>query len=281
MNPRRELYGEERFLDAIRRFGHLDVVDFVKSIKNDILNFTGGYEQNDDITLVAIKENMAAVDIKVNGFQDLFETVQADNDVTVLEACQAAGISSSTFYRYKRIYEEGGYDLLREMLHGYTNLGLRHMSVELKTKMYDIIRNFPHYGPKKISDTLNTEEYGFMEISQVLIYEELKRAKLNTRERREAFVKRGGKRRLKPPGTPLLTLDGEVLVGFRSEEQASGDMHYAPPMIANSRSREKIISARGKPQPSFGDRLKSSGKKSDDEQPALVKSPGEKEGNED
>ncbi len=248
MNAKRELYGEERFLAAIRKYGHLDVVEFVKAIKNDILNFTGGFEQNDDITLVAIKENMAAVDVKVNMFRQLFETVQADNDMTVLEACKQAGISTSTFYRYRKIYEEGGYDLLREMLHGYTNLGLRHLSVEVKTKMYDVIRRHPEYGPKKISDMLNTKEYGFVEISPLLIYEELRRAKLNTRERRVAFVRRGGKRRLKPPGTPLLTLDGEVLVGFRSDEKAGAELPFAPPPVVNKTgSKEKIITSKGKP----------------------------------
>lgn len=248
MNAKRDLYGEERFLQAIRKYGHLDVVEFVKSIKNDILNFTGGFEQNDDITIVAIKENMAAVDVKVNMFKNLFEQVQTDNNVTVAEACKNAGISPTTFYRYKRIYQEGGYDLLREMLHGYTNLGLRHLSIEMKTKIYDVIRQNPEFGPKKISDILNTEAYGFTEISPTLIYEELKRAKLNTRQKRETFVSRGGKKRLKPPGTPLLTLDGEVLVGFRSEDQQD-HIPYIPPAKSSSRPKEKMISARGKETP--------------------------------
>jgi hypothetical protein len=230
MNPQRELYGEERFLAAIRKHGHLDVVEFVTSIKDDILAFTGGYEQNDDITLVAIKENMAAVDVKINTFKQLFEQVQTDNN---------QGISSTTFYRYKRIYQEGGYDLLREMLHGYTNLGLRHLSIEVKTKMYDIIRQHPEFGPKKISDLLNTEKYGFTEASPFLIYEELRRAKLNTKEQRIAFVQRGGKKRLKPPGTPLLTLDGEVMVGFRSDDQKMEDLPFMPNIPpAQSRSKE-------------------------------------------
>ena len=81
---------------------------------------------------------------------------------------------------------------------------------------------YPHC-LKKISDLLNTEEYGFVEMSPVLIYEELKRAKLNTKERQESFVQRGGKRRLKPPGTPLLTLDGEVPVG--PQRRSAGDRY--------------------------------------------------------
>lgn len=251
MNPQRELYGEERFLAAIRKYGHLDVEEFVKSIKEDILAFTGGFEQNDDITLVAIKENMAAVDVKVNTFKKLFEQVQADNNQSVAEACKEMGISPTTFYRYKRIYQEGGYDLLREMLHGYTNLGLRHLSIEVKTKMYDIIRQYPEFGPKKISDMLNTEKYGYTEISPFLVYEELRRAKLNTKEQRLAFVQRGGKKRLKPPGTPLLTLDGEVMVGFRSDDQKQVEAPFMPNLPpVKSRAREKMIAARGKRIPS-------------------------------
>ncbi|MCK6619506.1 MAG: SpoIIE family protein phosphatase [Calditrichaceae bacterium] len=247
MNPQRDLYGEERFLAAIRKYGHLDVEEFVRSIKEDILAFTGGFEQNDDITLVAIKENMAAVDVKVNTFKKLFEQVQADNNQSVADTCKEVGVSPTTFYRYKRIYQEGGYDLLREMLHGYTNLGLRHLSIEVKTKMYDIIRQYPEFGPKKISDMLNTEKYAYTEISPFLVYEELRRAKLNTKEQRLAFVQRGGKKRLKPPGTPLLTLDGEVMVGFRSDDQKTAEMPFMPNLPpTKSRAKEKMISARGK-----------------------------------
>lgn len=247
MNPQRDLYGEERFLAAIRKYGHLDVEEFVRSIKEDILAFTGGFEQNDDITLVAIKENMAAVDVKVNTFKKLFEQVQADNNQSVADTCKEVGVSPTTFYRYKRIYQEGGYDLLREMLHGYTNLGLRHLSIEVKTKMYDIIRQYPEFGPKKISDMLNTEKYAYTEISPFLVYEELRRAKLNTKEQRLAFVQRGGKKRLKPPGTPLLTLDGEVMVGFRSDDQKIAEMPFMPNLPpTKSRAKEKMISARGK-----------------------------------
>ncbi len=246
MNPNRELYGDERFLAAIRKYGHLEVAEFVKKVKDDIAGFTGGYEQNDDITFVAIKENMAAVDVKVNMFRDLFDTVKNERDISIAAACKEAGISPTTFYRYRRIYQEGGFDLLKEMLHGYTNLGLRHLSIEVKTKMYDIVRNNPEFGPKKISDLLNTEQYGYTEVSPLLIYEELKRAKLNTKERRQSFVKRGGKQRLKPPGTPLLTLDGQVLVGFRSEDKA-GAFPFMPQVPDNeSISREKLISSRGK-----------------------------------
>ena len=121
------------------------------------------------------------------------------------------------------------------------------MSIEKKTKMYDIIRQHPDFGPKRISEMLNTEKYGFLEVSPNLIYEELKRAKLNTRRQREMFVQRGGKRRLKPPGTPLLTLDGEVMVGFRSEEQPEFMQPFTPKIpVGKDSGKEKIISVKGK-----------------------------------
>jgi len=46
---------------------------------------------------------------------------------------------------------------------------------------------------------------------------------LNTKEKREAFVQRGGKKRIKLPGTPLLTMDGEVILNYDSAEQVIAD----------------------------------------------------------
>jgi serine phosphatase RsbU (regulator of sigma subunit)/anti-sigma regulatory factor (Ser/Thr protein kinase) len=244
MNHQRELYGEERFLASIRNHGNLDVVDFVKNVKEDIMNFTGGYEQNDDITLVAFKENMEMVDVKVKMFVDLFEKVKKSKK-TVSNICKETGISTSTYYKYKRFYVKKGVEYLREMLHGYTNVGLRHLSIEKKTKIYDIIHQHPEYGAKRISNTLNTAKYGFTKIKENLIYEELKRAKLNKRSQREFFVKRGGKRRLKPPGTPLLTLDGEVMVGFRYEDHMEKNLFFSVPTPpANIKHKEKILSVK-------------------------------------
>jgi transposase len=185
---------------------------------------------------------MEAVDVKIGMFKNLFELAGKD-DVTILEACKEMDVSPSTYYKYKKIYDEGGYEYLREMLHGYTNVGLRHMSVEVKTKLYDIIREHPDFGPKRISDELNTEKYGYVEVLPRLIYDELRRAKLNLQRQREKFVQRGGKRRLKPPGTPLLTLDGEVMVGFRSDEQeVEKNIFNVPSTVSPGKAKEILLS---------------------------------------
>lgn len=318
MNPKRELFSEGRYLSVIRKYGELNVVDFVKNIQAELSAFTSGFEQNDDITLVAIKESMDAEDMKLKLITQLFEKVDS-KEISITLGCQESGISPTsfyryrklyekggedslldylqsavknyskdqkslfheghiqeklenimllmdagrkketsvkkmckefkvsapTYYRYKKIFEEGGYQHLRESLYGYTSLGMQHMSIELKTKLYDIIQNFPHYGPKRIAKMLNTEKYGNTDILPKFIYEELKRAKLSSKTQRQAFVKRGGKQRLKPPGTPLLTLDGDIIVGSggNDKDQAEG-LFSTTPVISGGVAKERIISAR-------------------------------------
>jgi serine phosphatase RsbU (regulator of sigma subunit)/anti-sigma regulatory factor (Ser/Thr protein kinase)/ACT domain-containing protein len=314
MNPQRELFSEERLLEAVRKEGHLNVVDFVKKLQAHLLNFTNGYEQNDDITVVSIKESMEAEDLKLEAIINSIEKVDAkemtitdacrdngistntyyryrkmfhlggmshlaialgaqedtkaeddfmeklsssvkakveafvsileavrDSDLSTSEACQIYELSKASFYRYKKIYLKGAFKYVREMIHGYTNFGVHHLSIEAKTKLYDIIAKHPKYGPERISKLLKDEKYGSVNISPRLIYEELRRAKLSNKAQRLRFVSRGGKRRLKPPGTPLLTLDGEVMVGFRLEEM-NNDGKPGIAEISSGQSREKIIS---------------------------------------
>ena len=96
---------------------------------------------------------------------------------------------------------------------GSADIEEKHISIEDKTKIYDIIKAHPDLGPKRISAELNSEKYGFTEIDEKRIYEELVRSRLNTRELRVAFVERGGKgKKMKPPGTPFLTLDGQIIM---------------------------------------------------------------------
>jgi hypothetical protein len=95
----------------------------------------------------------------------------------------------------------------------------KHLSIEVKTKLLDVVKNHPDYGAKRISDELNTEKYGFTKLDQHRIYDELKKAKLNTKQKREQLVKRGDRQHIKLPGTPLMTLDGEVILDYESAEQ--------------------------------------------------------------
>ncbi len=85
--------------------------------------------------------------------------------------------------------------------------------------MFDIISKHPDWGPKLISYELRTDAYGKEKVDPDLIYSELQKLRLNTQELRERFVQKGGKKkRLKQPGTPLMTLDGKVILNFESAE---------------------------------------------------------------
>lgn len=48
-------YGEERFYEAIKRNSGKSPNDLIESIISDVSRFTGGIQQNDDITMIAIK----------------------------------------------------------------------------------------------------------------------------------------------------------------------------------------------------------------------------------
>ncbi|NLP09857.1 SpoIIE family protein phosphatase [bacterium] len=211
MNRKRALFGEERFLDVIRRHGTLPPNVFVNRLHEEILSFTEGSPQNDDITLVAIKEKTTAEKIELDRAKRVFSLIEQGK--TIKEACDLVGLSTYAYYnKYRDKFELTGVDSY-ELLGESDTLEDKHLSIEEKTKIYDIISRFPEYGAKKISEELFSERYGFLQISSSKIYEELVRAHLNTRELREAFINRGGRRRrIKPPGTPLSTLDGRVII---------------------------------------------------------------------
>lgn len=247
MNSKREQFSEERFLHVIRKYGNEDVSDFIHHVKDELNAFTGGFEQSDDITIVAIKENLKAEEVRLNMFKELFSLAEQD-DMTVQEACEKLGVSTSTYYKYKKIYENRGEEGLLEVLHSYTDIESAHLSIEEKTKLYDIIREHPAWGPKRIAKELYTEKYGYTLIDEKKIYNELIRAKLNTREAREKFVQRGGKRRLKAPGTPLLTLDGKIILAEEQIENAFSDKFV--PRFDHGRKTEIIMTKKSPPKKS-------------------------------
>ncbi len=212
MNRKRELFGEERFLETIRKYGNRDVEDFVDSLRKELNTFTEGFPQNDDITLVALKEKTSVEKVELKRAKKVFGAVQTG--MSIKEACQQEGLSTYAYYnKYKERFEQQGVEsfTLDDEVEPVESI---HLSIEEKTKIYDIVQRHPDYGAKRISEELNTERYGYLELRESRIYDELVRMRLNTKELREAFVARGGKRkrRMKPPGTPMMTIDGKVIM---------------------------------------------------------------------
>ncbi len=211
MNSKRELFGEERLLSVVREYGHLNAKQFVEKLKEEILSFTEGHIQNDDISLVVIKENMNPDEAELErAKQAYYKTLDG---TSIKDASQEVGLALTTFNnKYKKQFEKMGIDRFKNEFET-TSVEVNHLSIEEQTKIYDIIRKNPAWGPKRISEHLSTEEYGLTKILPRRIYDELVRKRLNTKQLREAYVARGdNKRRMKPPGTPMLTLDGQILV---------------------------------------------------------------------
>ncbi len=210
MNPQRDQFGEERLLETIREFGTYSVEDQVDKIQNRLEVFTEEFPQNDDITLVAIKEKMKAEDVLFNLRSGLLEMVKKGSSVK--DACAHFGVSTSTYYKYKKRYDKKGKKGLEEAV-ARSDIEEKHISIEEKAKIYDIMSENPEFGPQRISQELNTEKYGNTEIDSKRIYEELVRSRLNTKELRQAFIERKERgSKPKPPGTPMLTLDGKIIM---------------------------------------------------------------------
>ncbi|HHE54970.1 MAG TPA: HAMP domain-containing protein [Caldithrix abyssi] len=218
MNRKRELFREERFLNTIRRNAHLSVAEFIKTINKELKEFTGGAPQNDDITVVAIREKMMPSEVIIKTQQELKKLI--DSGMKVKHALQKLKVSPAHYYRYKNIVESKGIGALKEFLSVMDDpIEKKHLSIEVKTKIYDIVRKHPEFGPRLIAYELRKDEYGNIKVDPDRIYDELVRMRLNTEELRKQWIKKGGTRPLKQPGTPLLTLNGQVILDFESSAQ--------------------------------------------------------------
>ena len=259
MNHNRELFREERFQESIRNNSHLDVGEFVKSINNELKQFTGGAPQNDDITYVAIKEKMMSGDVMYKVQEELFNLI--DDGAKVKDALEQLRISPHQYYKYKEIIERKGMKGLKAFFDEKDLIEKKHMSIEQKTKVFDIITKHPDWGPKLISYELRTDTYGNEKIDADLIYSELVKLRLNTEPLRKRYLEKGGKtKRLKQPGTPLMTLDGKVILDFNSSEDEVAKRHdpsfqkhmdalRPTPEVQVSKPKISVHSSTTEPQP--------------------------------
>lgn len=260
MNHRREMFGEERMLDVIRKYGDLTATEFADKLASEIRSFTEGYPQSDDITFVVVKERSTPEKIELTRAQKAHQMVLQGKSIR--DACEEAGITTYAYYnKYKKIFEKGGLDAYS--IDETVSVEAKHLSIEEKTKIYDIIKKHPEYGAKRISEELNTETYGYMQINESRIYDELVRSRLNTKQLREAFVARAGRqKRLKPAGTPMLMMDGSIILDDRIRsmmpESATSQRPVAlsstPPEVektAASPSPRKIVAIPKEPDDSF------------------------------
>jgi serine phosphatase RsbU (regulator of sigma subunit)/anti-sigma regulatory factor (Ser/Thr protein kinase)/transposase len=193
MNNDRDQFGEGRLLAAIKRYGHMGAQEFADALNREIQEFTGGAPQNDDITLVAIKERVPVEERLEANRRELFRLIEQEG-VPVSEACERLKIPTSTYYRYKRRVESLGGD---EGLRPTRPQGpLARASLEEEAAILEIVRAEPALGPKRILELLKGASRCRPELSERAVYETLRRQKLNTREKRLEFSQSGTDKRM-------------------------------------------------------------------------------------
>jgi serine phosphatase RsbU (regulator of sigma subunit)/transposase len=188
MNKAGDQYGNDRFIEFIKSNSELHPDEFTSKLDADINRFTSGAPQNDDITLVVIKEKVMLDEIVFEKRKRLIQMVEEDGK-TPEEASTEMGVSLSTFYKYRRRWKElGDAGLLNKKLRA--DSGMKQVSYEVRKEILSIVREKPEYGTKRIMTELNAR--GMTDIDQRGLYEELVRMRLNTKKLRLEYVERIG-----------------------------------------------------------------------------------------
>jgi serine phosphatase RsbU (regulator of sigma subunit)/anti-sigma regulatory factor (Ser/Thr protein kinase)/transposase-like protein len=193
MNPGRDQFGEPRLLAAIKKYGHLTAQEFTEALDREIHEFTSGAAQNDDITLVAIKEKVQPEVRLESARRELFRLIEEEK-VPVAEACERLQVAPSTYYRYRRrVAEVGGEEGLKSIR---PRTGMQKASLEEEAVILALVKAEPLLGAKKMADLLRATGQAGPGLTEAMIYVTLRRNGLNTREKRLEFAQNGTDRRM-------------------------------------------------------------------------------------
>jgi len=188
MNDRREQYGEERLLELIKENGYLPPSEFIEELDSDIKAFTSGYPQNDDITVVAVKEKLGADQVLFDVRKRLMELVDLEG-LSVREACRQMNVSTATYYRYRRrLAHMGERGLQNKVLR--QDVTLKRISLDARKDLLQIIADHPEFGARKIAQAYGRRHTDAQNVTERMVYEELKRLNLNTRDLRLDYLRR-------------------------------------------------------------------------------------------
>jgi transposase len=186
MNPERDVYGEERLFRLIKQH-HMDSPhEFADRLMEDIQLFTRGHPQNDDITFIVIKEKEKYSELLFRKRVRLFELVEKQG-FTVKKACEEVGFSTTTYYNLKKIRDAEGVEALKPRV---DEKEIWVLDQDISNKILEVIGDHPDYSAKRIKEALATANYGAVDIDTTLVYRELNRLKLSTKEKRMAYVRR-------------------------------------------------------------------------------------------
>ncbi len=186
MNSRREQFGEKRLLEVMHQYHDLSADEFMNKLSQELEKFTENYPQNDDITCVAIKEKIMADDLQFDLRRRLFYLIE-EQGIAVKEACQHLSISTSSYYRLKRLRDKYGIQGLRDTMLR-KDVQIQQLSLEERTRILEVVADHPEFGARRITQYLRDSQEEYSRFSERMIYQELKRLRLTKRPEREAFA---------------------------------------------------------------------------------------------
>lgn len=173
MNGKREQFSEKRFVDFIKTNGKLLPVEFIEKLDNEIKEFTQGYPQNDDITVVAIKEKKTDISI-IKTIENKIKRLK-EKRMRVKDIEKELGISMDILKQIKKEKK------IRQ------KPKIRFLTFELKKELMNLIINNPDWSVTKYAEELSAK-YS-VEINEKLVQNELKRVNLLTKEARLKYSK--------------------------------------------------------------------------------------------
>jgi serine phosphatase RsbU (regulator of sigma subunit)/anti-sigma regulatory factor (Ser/Thr protein kinase)/transposase len=186
MNPEKLQFGEDRLVQVIKENSHLTPSEFVEKLNESIAQFTRGAEQNDDITVVAIKEKMQAEQVEFKFRKKLIDLVEKKG-LSIAEACRQMNISPNTYYRYKKIFDEKGKAGLKPT-RAKKRDEIDELSLPQKQAVTAIIKAHPEYGPQRITEVLRKSTNPPMKVERRVVTDYLKRKGLSDVKERKYFA---------------------------------------------------------------------------------------------
>lgn len=236
MNNRSEQYGNDRLMNFIKTNSHLTPDEFAAALDQDLASFTGNAPQNDDITLVVIKEKIMVDELIFEKRRRLLQIVEEEK-VPIEDACRQMGVSVGTFYKYrKRWKEQGDAGLLNKKLRAQEDI--KQLSYNARKRILEIVRENPELGAGRIQRLLADAGENFSVRS---VYDEMVNMRINSKAKRLVYVERMGS--LKPEQKEML--EKELL---REERKELDRSQYAENLkrTMETRQAEKMAQDTGR-----------------------------------
>ena len=186
MNAQREQFGDERLIQSIRDNAHLPAIEVVRKLEASIAHFVGEAEQSDDVTIVAIKENMQAEDVIYKFRKHLLKLVEEDG-LSIAEACRQSNVTPQTYYYYKAIYDKKGDEGLKPVFPKERTI-VHELSLDQRNAVLSIVKSNPELGAAQIVEFLKSVQKPPIKLELKVVVEFLTRKGLNDAKERKVFA---------------------------------------------------------------------------------------------